>query len=155
MPKGLPPKLPPRLPSLPSAQASAKATKLDHYLIPPSHLAHKFLLGPNANVAQICKDNAASSLKRIIIDPHLQHCPIKIKFLTMLELFGFSGHPAELELAVYLLENAASSLKRIIIDPHLQHCPVDFMFPKKVEAARESAKQLETKLPPPAKLVIV
>lgn len=75
--------------------------------------------------------------------------------LETVELVGFSGHPAELELAIYLLENAALRLQRITIDPHLQHFASGFMLAEKVLAARESAKQFETKLSSTAKLVIL
>ncbi|KAH7850337.1 hypothetical protein Vadar_031246 [Vaccinium darrowii] len=79
--------------------------------------------------------------------------------LETVELVGFSGHPAELELAIYLVENAALRLQRITIDPHHQRFASGsrgFMPAEKVLAARESAKQLETKLPrSTAKLVIL
>ncbi|KAG5539471.1 hypothetical protein RHGRI_019872 [Rhododendron griersonianum] len=58
--------------------------------------------------------------------------------LETVELVGFSGHPAELELAIYLLENAALRLQRITIDPHLQHFASGFMLAEKVLAARET-----------------
>ncbi|KAG5539642.1 hypothetical protein RHGRI_019998 [Rhododendron griersonianum] len=54
----------------------------------------------------------------------------------------------------YLLENAALRLQRITIDPHIQHFASDAFLAEKVLAARESAKQLETKLPSTAKFSI-
>lgn len=60
--------------------------------------------------------------------------------LETVELVGFSGHPAELELAIYLLENAALRLQRITIDPHTQHFASDAFLAEKVLAARESEK---------------
>ncbi|KAF7113428.1 hypothetical protein RHSIM_RhsimUnG0127300 [Rhododendron simsii] len=57
--------------------------------------------------------------------------------LETVELVGFSGHPAELELAIYLLENAALRLQRITIDPQTQHFASDAFLADKVPAARE------------------
>ncbi|XVF75871.1 hypothetical protein PTKIN_Ptkin13bG0221800 [Pterospermum kingtungense] len=82
--------------------------------------------------------------------PHLQ--------LKVIEFCGFVGSVVDIELLLCLLKRAVS-LKKLIIDPRVEyigfHNGYQYKDPELVLAARTRAKQLETRLPPSAELVIL
>ncbi|XVF76209.1 hypothetical protein PTKIN_Ptkin13bG0248200 [Pterospermum kingtungense] len=80
--------------------------------------------------------------------PVLQH-------LKVIEFIGFAGCVVEVELLLCLLGRAVS-LKRLMIDPCSYTCGMRFdRGPELLLAARNRAKQLKTRLPPGAELVIL
>ena len=77
--------------------------------------------------------------------------------LKVVELIGFVGCTVDMELALNLIDNAAS-LEKIIIDtrsPDLEEMLWDSREPQQKLAALNSARQLETRLPPGAEMVIL
>ncbi|XP_059662117.1 putative FBD-associated F-box protein At5g56690 [Cornus florida] len=74
--------------------------------------------------------------------------------LKVVELCGFNGiSGSEVELVLHILEIAAS-LEKIIIDTRLV-IPSEFSREAQIEAARERARQLKTRLPATIELVIL
>lgn len=77
--------------------------------------------------------------------------------LKVVELIGFVGCTVDMELALNLINNAAS-LEKIIIDtrsPDLEEMLWDSREPQQKLAALNSARQLETSLPPGVEMVIL
>lgn len=73
--------------------------------------------------------------------------------LKVVEIVGFVGCSLDIKFARYLLNNAVT-LERLSIDPRLPY-QLDFMTTKEKNLIRERARQLESELPPGAKLVIL
>ncbi|XVF75867.1 hypothetical protein PTKIN_Ptkin13bG0221700 [Pterospermum kingtungense] len=78
--------------------------------------------------------------------------------LKVIEFCGFVGSAVDIELLLCLLKRAVS-LKKLIIDPRVEYIDFQKTYHYKdaelVLAARTRAKQLETRLPPSAELVIL
>ncbi|CAK9141082.1 unnamed protein product [Ilex paraguariensis] len=82
-----------------------------------------------------------------------EKCPFP--HLKMVEFVGFCGHPADFELPMYFIGNAVT-LEKIIINPRNPHSVErsEFIVTEGMEAARERAKELETRLPPGVELLL-
>ena len=116
----------------------------------PIHRADVKYLDPNLN---FYKPSDRNSRVHYTIDPN-STLNSRNKCLKVVDLGGFSGHPSELQLAMYFLENVPL-LKWMIINPCSKNIPRIFLDLEKIQVAREHAKQLETKLPSGAKLSIL
>ncbi|KAF7133254.1 hypothetical protein RHSIM_Rhsim09G0154700 [Rhododendron simsii] len=76
--------------------------------------------------------------------------------LQVVELVGFSGHPDEVEFLSYWLVMAVS-LDKLVINPHAPSAVAMGLTYEnsKIRAARECARQLQRKVPPRVKLVVL
>lgn len=104
-------------------------------------LLHRFAL-------QLCWGMALERGQRILKANKHPHLCLKV-----VEIVGFVGCSWDIKFARYLLNNAVT-LERLSIDPRLPY-QLDFMTTKEKNVIRESARQLESELPPGAKLVIL
>lgn len=82
-----------------------------------------------------------------VLKPHPHQC------LKDVEMFGFVGGTTDLEIVMYLLQSTIN-LEKIVIDPYDSFVR-SRKESKEKEAARKRAHQLEVKLPPGVKLVVL
>lgn len=104
-------------------------------------LLHRFAL-------QLCWSKTLERGQRILKANKHPHLCLKV-----VEFVGFVGCSLDIKFARYLLNNAVT-LERLSIDPRLPY-QLDFMTTKEKNVIRERARQLESELPPGAKLVIL
>uniref|UniRef100_A0A5B7CDI6 Putative ubiquitin-protein ligase n=1 Tax=Davidia involucrata TaxID=16924 RepID=A0A5B7CDI6_DAVIN len=111
-------------------------------LIKAAPLLYRFVLQLFWSDNRIGRKMRARNVKKC---PH--HC------LKVVELIGFIGCSADIELTRYLLKNT-SSLEKITINPRPPF-PLNFMKIEEKVAVRERAKRLRRELPPGVELVIL